>query len=152
MVAEDKPAVMGIMKATPEFNELDVRISEDVVDSYLLDPIDSGYNNLVAEAKGKVLGFVSYGQTPLTRGTWDVYWIAVSPEEKEQGIGTAMLYAAEEAIRSAGGYLILIETSGTPEYENTRRFYEKRGYREGCRIRDFYAPGDDQVTMEKRFR
>ena len=152
MLRRDKPAVMRILKATPEFKPGEVTIAEELLDSYLNSPTDSGYYVLVADIDSAVAGYVCYGPTPLTDSTWDIYWIAVDPDEKGQGIGTLLLEDAEKEIRGAGGYLILIETSGKVEYLNTRGFYKARGYSVASTIRDFYAPGDDLVTFEKRFK
>lgn len=152
MLKKDRGAVMRILRKTPEFSELDVAVAREVIDSYLLSPRDSGYFTFVAEYEKAVVGFVSFGSTPLTQGTWDIYWIAVTPEMKGRGIGTALLDFAEDKIKASSGYLILIETSGTEKYTDTRRFYLSRGYREAYRVRDFYTPGDNIVTLEKRFR
>jgi ribosomal protein S18 acetylase RimI-like enzyme len=151
MRRNDKSAIMEILRHTPEFNNVDVDIAEEVIDVFLEDPAGSGYNVTVAELDTKPVGYISYGLTPLTVSTWDVYWIVVSPEEKGHGIGSRLLSESEDRIKAGGGYLIMIETSGKPEYENTRRFYESRNYRVAYTIRDFYAPGDDIVSFEKRF-
>ena len=48
------------------------------------------------------------------------------------------------------GRVLLIETSGLPTYDLTRRFYAKHGYEEAATLRDFYCDGDDQVIFRKR--
>ena len=76
--------------------------------------------------------------------------VAVSAEKQGKGIGSALMAFAEDEIRRAEGRLIIIETSSKPEYQKTRRFYLSRGYRiDGC-LSDFYAPGDDKLTHQKR--
>ncbi len=150
MLRRDKPAVMRILKATPEFKPSEVVIAEELLDSYLNSPTDSGYYVLVADIDSAVAGYVCYGPTPLTEATWDIYWMAVEPELKGRGIGNALLSAAEEQIRVSHGRLAIIETSGTPQYEKTRHFYFARGWEKVCQIADFCAPGDDQVLCIKR--
>jgi predicted N-acetyltransferase YhbS len=149
MLAADKPAVMDILIHTPEFKTHEVPVAEEVIDAYLKDPGSSGYTILVAEDGDKVTGYICYGPTPCTVGTWDFYWEAVRHELKGKGIGSALSRAAEEAVRQAGGRLIMIETSSIPLYENTRRFHLRRGYRIVATIPDFYAPGDDKVIMAR---
>jgi ribosomal protein S18 acetylase RimI-like enzyme len=149
---KDKPAIMQILRAIPEFKPAEVVVAEEVIDSYLRDPSGSGYHIFVAEFDSVVVGYVCYGSTPLTEGTWDIYWLAVAPKEQGRGIGKALLAHAEGKIRKAQGRLAIIETSSKPEYERTRRFHHSQGYELICRIADFYAPGDDKLVFQKRFR
>jgi ribosomal protein S18 acetylase RimI-like enzyme len=48
-----------------------------------------------------------------------------------------------------GGRVLLVETSGTPDFERTRAFYRKCGYEEEARIRDFYQAGADKIVYRK---
>ncbi|MEW6033306.1 MAG: N-acetyltransferase [Chloroflexota bacterium] len=152
MTAEDKPAVMRILRAIPEFLSVEVAVAEEVIDCYLGDPSGSGYLALVAEAALGVVGYVCYGPTPLTQGTWDIYWIAVAREQQGYGIGKKMLAVAEERMSEADARLLLVETSSKPEYEKTWGFYRSQGYEVICRIPDFYAPGDAMLVFHKRLR
>jgi ribosomal protein S18 acetylase RimI-like enzyme len=149
MVAADKPALMRILRNTPEFKPFEVVVAEEVIDSYLNDP-RAGYFTLVAEDGGKIAGYICYGETPVTIGTWDIYWVAVDPTKRGRGIGKLLSEAVETAIKKAGGRLAIIETSSTPLYENTRKFYERRGYEPVARIPDFYMPGDDKLILRKK--
>ncbi|MDY6917035.1 MAG: GNAT family N-acetyltransferase [Chloroflexota bacterium] len=150
MGRDDKRALMRILRATPEFKAADVAVAEEVLDSYLADPVGSGYQVMVAQVSGTVVGYVCCGPTPLTDGTWDIYWLAVEPHRQGQGIGGTLLACAEEKARQARGRLALIETSSRPEYERTRRFHCSHGYHLICRIPDFYAPEDDKLVFQKR--
>ena len=149
MTSQDKPAIIQILKAIPEFEPAEVVVAEEVVDSYLCDPSGSGYHVLVAEVVSSVVGYICYGPAPLTVGTWDIYWIAVAPVEQGKGTGKALMASAEDNIRKARGRLVLIETSSKLEYEKTRRFHHSQGYEVVAQITDFYAPGDDLVVFGK---
>jgi ribosomal protein S18 acetylase RimI-like enzyme len=152
MHAGDRPALTRLLRNTPEFKTYEVDVAEEVIDSYLDSPGASGYYVLVASGDGGAAGYVCYGPTPCTEGTWDVYWVAVASGERGKGTGTALMNAAEDAIRKADGRLIIVETSSTPLYENTREFYWKRGYETVARVPDFYAPGDDRLILRKRLK
>jgi ribosomal protein S18 acetylase RimI-like enzyme len=152
MTAKDKSAIMSILQNTPEFNELDLVVAEEVIDSYLEDPAGSGYHVLVSEAESSIAGYVCYGFNTMTQSTWDVYWVAVARSNQGRGIGRELITTAENKIQAAGGELIIIETSSTPDYERTNRFYRLMGYKLVCQIADFYAPGDDQIIYEKRIK
>jgi GNAT superfamily N-acetyltransferase len=150
MVPEDKAALMRILEATPEFTPDEVMVAEELIDNYLSDPVDSGYLILVAEVNSEVAGYICWGLTPLTKGTWDIYWIATARKKQGQGIGTALLASVEGKVKESQGRLVFIETSSKPGYEKTERFYRSHGYELICRIPDFYAPGDDKLILQKR--
>jgi len=150
MSARDKPALMAILANTPEFKPYEVVVAEELIDIYLVDGVESGYNIQIAEDDGEVAGYVCYGETPCTVGTWDLYWIAVDRTRRGKGIGKLLSQKAESDIKQANGRLVFIETSSTPLYENTRQFYLARGYEVVARIADFYMPGDDKLILQKK--
>ena len=141
---------MQILCCTPEFKPAEVAVAEEVIDSHLKDSFGSGYHILVAEVDSTVTGYICYGPTPMTEGTWDIYWMAVAQERQDRGIGSALMESAENEIVRAEGRLAIIETSSTPAYEKTRHFYLSHGYETVARIPDFYATGDDKLILQKR--
>jgi GNAT superfamily N-acetyltransferase len=107
------------------------------------------YTALGADVEGRLVGWICWGPTPCTLGTYDLYWMAVDPVGQHVGVGSALL--AEMERRLVGrARLIVVETAGRADYADTRRFYQARGYLETARIPDFYAPGDDLVVCTKR--
>lgn len=150
MVSTDKKAIMAILEDTPEFKPIEVHIAEELIDAYLEEGIDSGYFILVGWVDSAVAGYICFGPTPLTTGTWDIYWMAVSRRFQRHGVGRALLEAAETNIQNTHGRLILIETSSKPDYVKAQNFYAGRGYDLISRIVDFYEPGDDKLTYLKR--
>lgn len=106
------------------------------------------YTALGADTGGRLVGWICWGPTPCTLGTYDLYWMAVDPAVQGGGVGTALL--AEMERRLAGrARLLVVETAGRPDYAATRGFYESRGYRATARIPEFYARGDDLVIYTK---
>lgn len=146
----DRERVMDIIRATRFFVPDEIKVAEELIDIYLSQPDQQDYQIVVIEDQsGKVTGYMTYGPTPLTEGTWDLYWIAVSPEVQGQGYGQLLVRYLENEVKKKGGRLVMIETSSQPKYLPTRKFYEKLGYREMARIPDFYRPGDDRVIFGK---
>jgi ribosomal protein S18 acetylase RimI-like enzyme len=108
------------------------------------------YRCFVAEdGAGRVAGYECHGPTPLTDGTYDLYWIAVDPAYQGEGYGRALLAFAESHVRAAGGRLLLIETSSQDSYGDTIRFYERNGYPLVARIQGSYRPGDDKLIFAR---
>ncbi len=98
-----------------------------------------------------LVGYACWGPTPATDRTWDLYWIAVDTSLQGAGIGTILLEEVERRLVGQHARMLIAETSSRSDYAATRGFYERRGYREAARVRDFYAPGDDRIIFVKRF-
>src|SRR4030042_1038057 len=77
---------------------------------------------------GRVVGYMSYGPTPLTEGAYDLYWMAVASGEQGRGFGRKLVSWLEKTVRGASGRMILIATSSQTKDEKTRRFYTGLAY------------------------
>jgi ribosomal protein S18 acetylase RimI-like enzyme len=105
---------------------------------------------LVAERAGQLLGYVCYGPTPMTQGTYDLYWIASDPAARGQRVGATLVEAMEADLRKQGGRLVRVETASQESYSGTHRFYAAIQYTEEARFCDFYSPGDDLIILKKK--
>lgn len=79
----------------------------------------------------------------MTEGTWNLYLIAVHPDRQKQGRGKALLRHVEQ---------MLVETSGTDDFDYVREFYRKNSYEEEAQIREFYAAGVDKIVFRKALK
>jgi ribosomal protein S18 acetylase RimI-like enzyme len=123
---------------------------DELLQAYLTQPDQGGYDFLVYRNGEGALGFACYGSHPLTEGTFDLYWICTARKAQGQGIAGALLRRVEEEVRTQGGRLLLVETSSTPAYAPARRFYEGQGFRYESVVHDFYSPSDDLLIYAKR--
>lgn len=152
MTDEDSERVLDIIRSTGMFTPDEILVANELVDIYLDRPGQRDYVVVVVEDEdGRVTGYLTYGPTPLTDGTYDLYWMAVAPEAQGRGLGRELVAWLEKQVAEAGGRLILIETSSQPKYEKTRKFYLGLGYTEASRIPDFYKAGDSRITYVKYF-
>ena len=150
MKPEDREIVLDIIRATQMFTLLEISVARELVDIYLDQPEQRDYFLAVVEdGSGGVVGYMAYGPTPLTDGTYDLYWMAVAPDRQGFGFGKELMSWLGKRVAEGGGRLIVIETSSQFKYEPTRRFYAGLGYQEISRIPDFYRPGDDRITYIK---
>ncbi|HSL43119.1 MAG TPA: GNAT family N-acetyltransferase [Anaerolineales bacterium] len=148
----DGPQIQDIATRTGFFNQEEVECVADLWEDYLTaGPVVGGYNFIVERDGDQVLGFACYGPRDLTTGVFDLYWIAVDVTRHRSGVGRRLLLATEEAVRQAGGRMLIAETSGTAHYEPTRNFYLGMGYTMEACIKDFYSDGDDLAIFIKRF-
>ena len=148
----DGPQIQDITARAGVFSQEEVECVSEIWGEYLtLGPEQCGYNFIVDRDGEQVLGFACYGPRDLTSGVFDLYWIAVDPNARRSGVGRGLLAASEEALRKSGGRMLIAETSGTPHYEPTRKFYTGTGFALEANIKDFYLEGDDLAIFVKRF-
>jgi ribosomal protein S18 acetylase RimI-like enzyme len=152
MRAEDRADVVTIVREAGNFTQAEMACAMELVDIYLRDSDQKDYHAVVAAGPdGRVFGYACWGPTPLTRGAFDLYWIATHPDFRGSGFGRRLLADVESRVWEQKGRLLVIETSSKESYGNTIGFYRRNGYEEASRIRDFYDVGDDKLVFVKRF-
>lgn len=151
MIAQDRDVIFEILEKTIMFTQAEIDVAMELIDIFLTNKQQKDYIIYIAENERKeVVGYVCYGPTPATEGTFDLYWIAVSPKMQGKGIGKELLIFTEQEVLRQNGRLIIIETSSQPKYTPTQQFYLKNNYQVEARIKDFYSPGDDRLIFVKR--
>ncbi len=161
LTSGDANRISEMTRATGVFREDELRIAEEVFadcvaapgptggDSATDDPAGRPYYALGAELDDRLVGWICWGQTPCTEGTWDLYWLAVDPVAHGKGIGRGLVEEMERRLQGMAR-LISVDTSGRQDYGPTRAFYAACGYQAVAIVPDFYAPGDDQVIFTKQ--
>jgi ribosomal protein S18 acetylase RimI-like enzyme len=146
---DDREPIRNILVATGVFTEGEISIALELIDIGLTHSGQREYEIFTAvENARKVLGYICFGPTPATDGTFDLYWIAVDPASQGTGVGAALIAFMEKHLAGKGRFVVA-ETSSTPRYDGTRSFYLHRGFAELARIREYYRPGDDLVIFGK---
>jgi ribosomal protein S18 acetylase RimI-like enzyme len=145
--AADRPRIEEVTRAVGRFRDDEIPVALEVFDAALGNGSDS-YSVLGADLDSSLVGWICWGPTPCTLGTYDLYWMAVDPGLQGGGIGSALLGEMERRLAGVAR-MVIIETTGRADYASTRGFYRARGYRAAATIPDFYAPGDDQVVFVK---
>ncbi len=152
MEADDRAEVAEIIARVGNFNQAEIQCALELVDIFLHDDVQEDYRLVVAREEGRrVQGYACWGPTPLTRGTYDLYWIATHPDSQGRGVGTELMSYVEAKVQELSGRLLVVETSTKESYGATVRFYRRLGYEEASLIRDFYDTGDDKLVFVKRF-
>jgi ribosomal protein S18 acetylase RimI-like enzyme len=153
MAAQDKEAVLGLIRATGFFTPAEVDVAEELMDAYLEEPEQKDYDVVVVENEaGALTGYMTWGPTPLAEDAYDLYWMAVAPSEQGKGRGKELVRWLEAEVGKRRGRVVIIETSSQPKYHGTRQFYIDLGYKEVARVPDYYRAGDDRVIYAKYFR
>ena len=131
------------------FSADEAEVAEELVAERLSKGVSSGYFFLFAQWAERLIGYSCFGPIPCTKESYDLYWIAVQNDLRSSGIGKELLKRVEGIIHGTGGRRGYVETSSRKQYDPTRAFYEKSGYRQEARLKDFYSPGDDKIIYLK---
>jgi ribosomal protein S18 acetylase RimI-like enzyme len=150
---DDIEPLMKILNDTKVFRQDELEVARELMEIAATQPEQRDYELATfVDETGEPQGYYCMGHTPMTEGTYDLYWIATRPALHGKGVGSELLRHCEERVRRAGGRLIVAETSSKPSYERTRAFYVRKGYREQGRISNYYARGDDLVLYVKQLQ
>ena len=145
---DDKKALIGIASAVDLFSPQELEEFVGMLTEYFDGNL--GHNHFwITYDDGEPIGVAYYAPEPYACGTWNLYFIAVHPDRQGEGWGGKLLQYVEEALTARGERILLVETSGLPNFERTREFYRKHGYNQEARIREFYKAGDDKIIFRK---
>ena len=149
VMADDVGRVRSLVVSTGFFSAAEVEIAGELVTERLAKGVRSGYHFILAERGSGLVAYACYGPIDGTQTSFDLYWIAVAPEEQRKGLGVQVFNRAEAAMRKAGARHIYADTSSSDRYAPTRGFYQRMGFCEEARLPDFYGPGDGKVIYVK---
>lgn len=152
MLPADLPRLESLIRSVESFNPHETAVALELVQLAAGPPPGStDYRVLVAETHPAepLAGYACFGPTPMTRDTFDLYWIAVPPAFRRRGVGRAIHEAVVASIREARGRRVRVETSSKENYGPTQRFYERAGYAQVGQVPDFYSEGDDLLILVK---
>jgi ribosomal protein S18 acetylase RimI-like enzyme len=147
--SDDSVALVALAVAAGLFGAQETEPLAQVLADHFAGAADEGDVWLVDLDEAGLRGVAYYSPAPMTDGTWYLKMIAVRPERQGQGYGTALMRHVEDALRQAGQRVLLVETSGLPEFARTRAFYARCGYDEEARVREYYKAGEDMVLFRK---
>jgi len=149
LMKEDVVNIGNLVEATGFFRPDEVKIAVELVQERLEKGTESGYYFVIVSKNDKVIGYGCYGPIPCTLTSYDIYWIAVSPDFQGQGLGKTILMEMEHLIIESNGRRAYVETSTQIRYASTRIFYERCGYHCEVILDDFYEPGDGKAIYSK---
>ncbi len=122
---------------------------DDMISDYLNNPESDEIWFLALENDLPIsIGFCA--PEKLTEGTYNLYAIGVREDIQGKGIGSKMMTYLENRLIEKEARILIVETSGTDDFELTRRFYENLNYSREAVIRDFWKDGDDKVIYWKK--
>lgn len=150
--ARDRSEIEALLAGTGAFQPHEIAVAMELVDIALNNPVQTDYHPWILIEDGLIVAYACFGRNPMTRSTYDLYWIATRADQIRRGLGRSMFQVVEEQIRAQGGKLLVVETSSQERYRGTNAFYARMGCELAARLADFYDDGDDQLIYCKRLR
>lgn len=144
VAAADLPALKHVIDGSGLFPS---SMLDGMIDGYLKGNVDDQYWLTLSD--GSPIAIAHYVPEKMTRGTWNLLLIAVDPSRQHLGHGAALIRHIERALSRLGARILIVETSGLPEFERARAFYKKLGYDLEARVRNFYEAGNDKIIFRK---
>lgn len=144
----DRSGVLDVARASGLFPPPELAQIGQLFDDFL-GGADAAGVWLVDHWADRVIAVAYCAPERMTNGTWNMFLLAVHPEQQGQGRGKALVRCVERELRDRGARLLLIETSGVPEFAGQRSFYAGLGYQLEAVIRGFYDVDDDKVVYRK---
>lgn len=146
-------------------HKVDLTSAKEIIDETEMFPselLDDMVIPFFSEEDSQEMWFVAHTDRPIgvaycipekmTDGTWNLLLIAIHPELQGKGVGKQFMGYIEQQIRDIKGRILLVETSGLPEYSLTRKFYPLCNYTKVACIPDYYEKGDDKITFWKQLK
>lgn len=122
---------------------------EEMMRPYFEDA-DSGEIWFSALLDNEVVGFAYCAPEKFCDGTYNLLAIGIDPEKQGHGIGNKLIKHLEKSLQSAGARLLMVESSGSPDYDLSRRFYQRQNFELVATIADYWQEGEDKVIFTKK--
>jgi len=153
---QDRPRIAALLESLTAFTAEERAVALELVDHRLEHPGSDDYRfvlSFVEPGPGlpeELAGYLCYGRTPMTRSTYDLYWVGTSPAYARSGVARGLVTRLESEIAREGGGLIRVETGSREGHGAAVHFYDAVGFTRTATIPGFYAPGDDLIIFTKR--
>jgi ribosomal protein S18 acetylase RimI-like enzyme len=157
LLPSDRPLLEALLASLPAFTDDERAVALELVDASIARPevddyrfILSFWSSVAPPGEERLAGYLCYGRTPMTRSTYDLYWIATSPDFARSGVARGLVNSLEAEIARDGGGIIRVETGSREGHGAAVHFYDAVGFTRTATIPDFYAPLDDLIIFTRR--
>ncbi len=148
----DVTQIQNLAVAAGMFPPDGVGFFDDLLQGFFSGSLVDNYWHVASDPHDTIIAASYVAPEPFADRIWNLYFICVSPTHQRRGIGESLLKANKDMLRglgSATARILIVDTSSTDAYAGARAFYQRPGFDEEARIRDFYGPADDKVTFWK---
>jgi ribosomal protein S18 acetylase RimI-like enzyme len=147
---QELPAIEGILRRAGAFQEPEIAVGLEVLESFFLRPSLQDSQVYTASLAGVPVGYVRFGRNTLTDGVFELSWLAVDPGHRRRGVGRSLITLAEYEATRQGGRMMVVEVPSREECYPARKLCHDLGYRQAALVPDYYAVGDGKVILVRK--
>jgi ribosomal protein S18 acetylase RimI-like enzyme len=141
---------MSLLGAVGLFGSGELDFLRGLLESHFEGQLGDGHTWIVDDNDvDQPVAIAYYAPERLTEGTWNLYLIAVHPDQRRMGRAESLIRHIEGVLAQSGARLLLVETAFAPLLAGAWALYKKCGYTQEARIANFYAAGVDKLIFTK---
>ena len=148
-IQTDSDALLAIIESSGQFDENGLAHVKETLNDYFAGESEDLW---FTADDGEPVGVAYCAPEPVTDGTWNLLMLWTRRDRNGQGHGSALVNHLEQILTEREARLLIVETSGLPDFENARNFYDKCGFTQEARIKNFFAVGDDKIVYTKMLK
>ena len=142
----DAVAVIDILRESAQFDADGLAFVQETLEQHLKDP---GPAIWLTADDGEPVGVAYCAPEAVARGTWNLLMLWVRDDRRGRGFGKQLVARLEAELHRRCARLLIVETSGLPDFAEARMFYASSGFSHEATIKNFFAEGDDKLTFTK---
>ena len=142
----DTPSILSIVERSGQFDAAGLAHVRGTLEQHLESRGDEIWLTAVDD---EPVGVAYCAPEPVTSGTWNLLMLWIHEDHHGKGHGAALVSHVEQDLLRRSARLLIVETSGLPEFATARAFYTKCGFVHEATIKDFFAAGDDKLVFTK---
>jgi ribosomal protein S18 acetylase RimI-like enzyme len=146
--ATDTEAIMRMVADSGQFDDEGQGYVRETLENHLAGDSDEIW--LTAD-DGESIGVAYCAPEPVASGAWNLQMLWTRADRNRAGHGGSLVKHLEAELRNRNARLLIVETSGLPDFAAARAFYVKCGFIHEATIRNFFAVGDDKLVFTKLF-
>jgi ribosomal protein S18 acetylase RimI-like enzyme len=147
---KDSDALIGILDDI--FNKEDSRSAKkDIIFETELkkDHIRDDWTYWVAEVDKKMIGFVGIIVYSKSKSSW-ISWLGVRNKFQGKGVEKKLLEHAIKETKKTKAKNLLVEGGTLPMFKRANNLYQKYGFKDKFKIKDYWCKGDHLIVMSKK--
>lgn len=142
----DAAAILDIAKESGQFDAYGLAHIEETLGKHLA---GHGEEIWLTADDGEPVGVAYCAPEPVASGTWNLLMLWTRSDRHSKGHGASLVQQVERELKARAARLLIVETSGLPEFAPARSFYAKCGFVHEASIGNFFAAGDDKLVFTK---